>query len=88
LRELALIVATRIEALRRSPCDAEIGINSACPPPRAKGFGANLQPLSEREDLYRYGFAVAAGLAAGAVDIGEAVSCAPGDAAGEESGEG
>ena len=47
-----------------------------------------MQPLSERENLYAYGFAVAAGLAAGAVDIGEAVSCAPGDAAGEETGEG
>ena len=47
-----------------------------------------MQPLSEREDLYRYGCAVAAGLAAGAVDIGEVVSCAPGDAAGEETSEG
>ena len=87
MRELAIIVATRIEALRRSPCDAAIGINSSLPA-AGEGLRANLQPLSEREDLYRYGFAVAPGLAAGAVDIGEAVSSAPGDAAGEETGEG
>ena len=87
MRELAIIVATRIEALRRSPCDAEIGINSSLPA-AGEGLRANLQPLSEREDLSRYGFAVAPGLAAGAVDIGEAVSSAPGDAAGEETGEG
>lgn len=76
------------EALRRSPCDAAIGINSSLPAAAGEGLRANLQPLSEREDLYRYGFAVAPGLAAGAVDIGEAVSSAPGDAAGEETGEG
>ena len=82
MRELAIIGATRVEAMCVAGQRDDV-IGDPTQPARRGGrraFGVSQPcPSLKGRIFYRYGSAVAAGLAAGAVEIGELVSCAPDD---------